>query len=63
MGLGSLFSLDFRMLATFSCESFALCDIREDASGKVDLFGGTICVGVTLDGLVGGIDVFVGETI
>ena len=63
MGFGFLFRLYFQMLATFSCESFALCGIRDDAFGKVDLFCGTICIGVTLDGLVGGIGFFVGETI
>ena len=63
MGFGFIFHLDFRMLAAFSCESFALCGIRDDAFDKVDLFCGTICIGVTLDGLVGGIGFFVGETI
>ena len=63
MGFGFLFRLDFRMLAAFSYESFALCGIRDDAFGKVDLFCETICIGVTLDGLVGGIGDFMGETI
>ena len=51
------------MFAAFSCESFVLYGIREDTFGKVDLFGGTICIGVTLYGLVGGVVAFVGERI
>ena len=51
------------MLAALSCGSFALCGIREDIFGKVELCGGTIGIGVTLDGLCGEIGVFVGETV
>ena len=51
------------MLAAISCGSFALYGIREDLFGKVDLCGGTICIGVILDGVFGGNGVFVGETV
>ena len=62
-GIGFSFSFIFRMLAAFSCKSFALCGRRGDVFGKVDLFCEKICIGVTLDGLVEGIGVFVGETV
>ena len=51
------------MLAAFSCGSFALYGIRENIFGNVELCGGIICIGITLDGLCGGIGVFVGETV
>ena len=54
MGFGFIFHLNCWMLAAFACESFALCGISDDAFDKVDLFCGTIYIGVTLDGLVGG---------
>ena len=61
--IGFSFTFGFSDVGYFLCGSFALCGIREDLFGKVELCGGTICIGVTLDGVFGGIGVFVSETV
>ena len=61
--IGFSFTFGFSDVGCFFVWKFCFMWYKGGYFGKVELCGGTIGIGVTLDGLYGGIGVFVGETV